>query len=219
MDQFASVHGRRDHVLALDCRTLEFEPVALPAGVRIVVADTRVRRELAASEFNVRRRECEEAVEVLGRALPGIRALRDVSPAELAAHGGVLRDVVRRRARHVVEEIARVSALLPAVRAGDAAALGRAMVEAHESGRDLYEVSCAELDVMVEEATRIPGCHGARLTGAGFGGCTVSLVEGAAAEDFRERLARAYAARTGIAPEVWICRAEDGAEVILPPRG
>jgi galactokinase len=219
MDQFASVHGLRDHALWLDCRTLDFEPVALPAGVRVVVADTRVRRELATSEFNLRRRECEEAVETLRRVLPGIRALRDVSPAELSAHAGLLREVVGRRARHVVEEIARVRAVLPAVRAGDAAALGRAMVAAHESGRDLYEVSCPELDVMVEEATKIPGCHGARLTGAGFGGCTVSLVDGDVAEEFSTRLAGAYAARTGIAPEVWICRAGAGAEVIPPPSG
>ncbi len=217
MDQFASVHGRRDHALLLDCRTRAFEPVALSTDTRIVVADTRGRRELASSEFNLRRRECEEAVAILSRSLPGVRALRDVSPQMLAEHGQRLPETLRRRARHVVEEIARVQALLPAVRRGDTSAIGRAMVEAHVSGRDLYEVSCPELDVMVEEAMKLPGCRGSRLTGAGFGGCTVSLVDAARAEEFRAALAKNYAGRSGITPEIWVCRAEAGAEVI-PPR-
>ncbi len=217
MDPFASVHGQRDHALLLDCRTLVFEPAPLSAGTRIVVADTRVRRELAASEFNARRRECEEAVAILSRMLPGVRALRDVSPEMLGEQGHRLPEILRRRARHVVGEIARVQAVLPAVRRGDTSALGRAMVEAHVSGRDLYEVSCPELDVMVEEAMKLPACHGSRLTGAGFGGCTVSLVDAAGAEEFRAALARAYTRRSGIVPEIWVCRAEAGAEV-TPPR-
>ncbi|MGH7822291.1 MAG: galactokinase, partial [Candidatus Binatia bacterium] len=127
-----------------------------------------------------------------------------------------LPDVILRRARHVVREIARVAAVMPLAADGDAAALGGAMLASHASGRDLYQVSCAELDAMVEIASAIDGCHGARLTGAGFGGCTVNLVARGRAADFRLELARAYERRIGLRPEVWICEAADGVEVIDP---
>jgi len=215
MDQFVSVHGKRDGALFLDCRSLEWKTVPLPAETRLVVADSKVRRELASSEFNVRRRECEEAVAALGGALPGIRSLRDVSPDDLERHGHLLSPVLRRRARHVVGEIARVAAVIADVERGDAAALGRAMTDAHQSGRFLYEVSCDELDLLVESAIGLDGCHGARLTGAGFGGCTVSLVDAAAADEFATALARIYHEATGHRADVWICRAADGMSVKL----
>jgi galactokinase len=216
MDPFTSVHGKRGHALLLDCRSLEWRAVPLPAATVIVVADTKVRRQLAESEFNLRRRECEAAVAVLRRTLPAIRNLRDVSLAELERRREALPEPLFARARHVVEEIARVQAVIPDVERGDAAALGRAMTTAHRSGRDLYEVSCYELDVLVDAALSLEGCYGARLTGAGFGGCTVSLVATARGARFARELERAYRQATGVTPEVWICEADEGAEVIVP---
>jgi galactokinase len=214
MDPFTSIHGKRGHALLLDCRSLESKPVELPARTAIVIADTKVRRQLAESEFNLRRRQCEEAVEILRRGRATIKSLRDVSPAELDRRRGDLSEILFRRARHVVEEIARVEAVIPDVERGDAAALGRAMTAAHRSGRDLYDVSCYELDVLVESAVRIDGCYGARLTGAGFGGCTVSLVEAGGAARFAAELTRAYRAATAATPEIWICTADQGAEIM-----
>ncbi len=216
MDQFASVHGQHDHALLLDCRSFDWRTVPLPPRTVVVVADTRVRRELAGSEFNLRRRQCEDAVRGLRRVLPGIASLRDVTPEQFLEHERVLPGVLARRARHVVFEIDRVARAIPAIERGEAEALGRAMTEAHVSGRDLYEVSCPELDRLVEDAVALEGCHGARLTGAGFGGCTVSLVDVEAAEEFRVRLAASYEAATGITPASWTCRAADGAEVSSP---
>ena len=213
MDQFVSVHGEAGHALFLDCRSLAWKPVRLPRDVRLVIADTKVRRELAASEFNVRRRECELVVESLRRVLPGIRSLRDVSIDDLERHEEVLDERLRRRARHVVGEIARVRDVIPAVERGDAIALGAAMIAAHQSGRYLYEVSCDELDLLVDTAVTLEGCYGARLTGAGFGGCTVSLVAASAAERFVAALGDAYRAATGITPELWLCSAAEGAGV------
>jgi galactokinase len=176
MDQFASAHGRAGQALFLDCRTLEWQPVPLPAETSIVVADTKVRRSLAQSEYNVRHAQCREAVRLLAERLPGIRALRDVTPEQFVRHGGVLPEVVRRRAQHIVEECDRVLKSVEWLRTGDAASFGQAMFEGHASLRDLYEVSCPELNAMVEAARPIEGCYGARLTGAGFGGCAVALV-------------------------------------------
>jgi galactokinase len=214
MDPFTSIHGRKGHSILLDCRSFESKPVPLPAQTAIVVADTKVRRQLAESEFNLRRRQCEEAVEILRRVRPTIRNLRDVSPAELERRREDLPELLFRRARHVVEEIARVETVIPDVERGDAAALGRAMTAAHRSGRDLYDVSCTELDVLVESAVRIDGCFGARLTGAGFGGCTVSLVEAAGAARFAAELSRVYREATATTPEIWICAADQGAELM-----
>jgi len=213
MDPFTSLHGRRGYALLLDCRSFEWRPVTLPVGTAIVISDTRVRRELAASEFNVRRRQCEEVVSILRRSMPEVRSLRDVSRAQLEDRRGDLSSLLFRRAQHVVEEIARVETVIADVERGDANALGRAMTAAHRSGRDLYEVSSPELDVLVESAVRIEGCYGARLTGAGFGGCTVSLVDAGRAERFARELSRAYREATRRTPHVWICAAADGASV------
>ena len=214
MDQFISALGQRDSALLIDCRRLDYELVPIPARTAIIVADTRVRRELVASEYNARRRECEEGVRLLQRYLPGITALRDVSPVQFAEHQDRLPDIVRRRCRHVVHENDRVLRAVAALRAGDVGTFGQLMNESHTSLRDDYEVSCRELDMLVEAAWRVEGVCGSRMTGAGFGGCTVSLVDESAVGAFRERVAAAYQAATGTAPEIYVCRAEAGVGVV-----
>jgi galactokinase len=214
MDQFASVCGRAGHALLLDCRTLEWEPVLLPDGVAIVAADTMVRRALGRSEYNTRRAQCEEAVRILAGVLPGVKALRDVSVGDFNRHARRLPEGIAKRARHVVEECARTRAAVDVLRTGRAAEFGALMNECHASLRDLYEVSCPELDAMVGAAQKIEGCYGARLTGAGFGGCTVNLVAASAADGFKRALAAEYEKATGKKPEIYVCRASDGAEII-----
>ena len=214
MDQFASACGRAGHALLLDCRTLAWQPVPLPAGVAVVVADTMVRRELGSSEYNLRRAQCEEAVRALSAHLPGIRALRDVAVADFNRYAAQLPEVVARRARHVVEECDRTQRAVVLLQAGRAEEFGQLMNACHASLRDLYEVSCPELDTMVSAAQALPGCYGARLTGAGFGGCTVNLVAAAAAADFTRALAARYEQATGKRPDIYVCTAADGARVL-----
>ena len=209
MDQFASACGKRDHALFLDCRSLEWQTVPLPADTAIVVADTAVPRSLSDSAYNERRSACEEAARLLG-----VPSLRDVSVAEFQRNKSTLPEFVAHRAQHVVEEIQRTEQAVFLLRQGNVRAFGRLMNEGHESLRNLYEVSCLELDVMVEIARSLDGCYGARLTGAGFGGCTVNLVEQNKAEAFAADLARHYASQTGKIPSVYICRAEDGAGMV-----
>ncbi|HEU0294452.1 MAG TPA: galactokinase [Anaerolineales bacterium] len=209
MDQFASACGKRDHALFLDCRSLEWQPVPLPAGVSIVVADTAVPRSLSTSAYNERRSACEEAARLLGA-----KSLRDVSAAEFHRSKSRLPELVARRAQHVVEEIQRTEQAVFLLKHGNTQAFGRLMNECHESLRDLYEVSCPELDIMVNLARSLDGCYGARLTGAGFGGCTVNLVAQTEAEAFANELASRYTRETGKIPSVYICRAEEGAGMV-----
>ncbi len=211
MDQFIAVLGQRGHALLIDCRSLAHELVPLPTGLRVVVADTMKRRGLVDSEYNLRRQQCEEGVERLQEHLPGIRALRDVSSADLVRYGHTLPEVVRRRCMHVVQENERVLRAVAALREGDAVAFGRLMNASHASLRDLYEVSCRELDLMVEIARSVDGCLGARMTGAGFGGCTVNLVEEGAVSRFQEIVRKAYERQTGLAPHLYVCAASEGA--------
>jgi len=212
MDQFISSLGRRGHALFIDTRTLEHEAVPLPEqGFRILVSDTRKQRGLVDSEYNARRRECERAVELLRPHLPGIRALRDVTQEDFARHAGDLPDIVRRRARHVVTENARVLESVAALKAGDLDRFGRLMNESHESLRHDYEVSSPELDALVEEAHAVEGVLGSRMTGAGFGGCTVSLVAEEAVDRFQREVGRRYWARTGLQPLFYVCTAAQGA--------
>lgn len=213
MDQMASVCGQAGHALLLDCRSLEVTPVPLPADVALLVVDSGVRRSLAASEYNRRRAECEEAVRLLAQHLPGIRALRDVSLADFERYQHVLPDVLRRRVRHVVNANARVLEAVEALRESDLARFGAAMRHGHESLRDDYEVSAPELDLLVETAWEAPGCYGARLTGAGFGGCILALAESAAVEELSDRLRQAYQARFDRQPVFYLCHAADGAGV------
>jgi galactokinase len=214
MDQFASAHGVEGHALYLDTRTLDWRSVPLPAGAVVVIADSKVRRSLANSAYNERRAACEEAVRLLQPALPGIRALRDVTPAQFQANAGRLPAVVAKRAQHVVEECARVDEAIVKLEAGDAAGFGQLMFAGHASLRDLYEVSVPELDSLVAIASSLPGCLGARLTGAGFGGCTVNLVQEAHAPAFIEQLKEHYYQATGKAAEVYLCRASQGPQVL-----
>lgn len=212
MDQMASVWGREGHAVLIDCRTLEVEHVPIPPGVSILVADTLVRRELAASEYNRRRRECEEAVRILSQYIPGIRALRDVTPEDLERFGHHLPPVLLKRARHVVHSNARVLTTVRAFRAGDLETVGEAMRRSHISLRDDYEVSSPELDTLAEAAWEVPGCYGARLTGAGFGGCIVALADKGAVDELERHLKRVYEVRFGRTPTVLVCQPSGGAE-------
>lgn len=214
MDQFASVCGVAHHALLFDCRKRTWQTVPLPTDVAIVVADTMVRRTLAGSEYNTRRAQCEAAVHTLARWLPHVTALRDVAVDDFNHFARRLDPVVERRARHVVEECARTRAAADDLRAGRLADFGARMNECHRSLRDLYEVSCHELDVMVQVAQQLEGCYGARLTGAGFGGCTVNLVAASAAATFTRELAERYHQQIGVKPDIYVCRASDGAQVV-----
>ena len=213
MDQFASAHGVDGHALYLDTRSLEWRAVPLPQEVAIIIADSKVRRSLANSAYNERRASCEEAVRLLKRDLPGIRALRDVTPAQFYPLASQLPETVRKRAQHVVEECARVEEAILKLEAGDAVGFGQLMYAGHASLRDLYEVSCTELNVLVDTASTLPGCQGARLTGAGFGGCTVNLVEENQAPAFIEQLKDQYLQVTGKYAEVYLCHASQGPQV------
>ncbi|NJC95139.1 MAG: galactokinase [Anaerolineales bacterium] len=209
MDQFASACGQRNHALFLDCRSLEWQTVPLPKDAAIVIADTTVRRSLSTSAYNDRRAACEEAARLLG-----VKSLRDVSVEMFHRNRGKLPAMVARRAQHVVEEIQRTEQSVFLLKQGNAKAFGRLMNECHASLRDLYEVSCPELDAMVEIAQSLPGCRGARLTGAGFGGCTVNLVDIEKAAGFTQKLAVAYERRTNRQAKIYICQAEEGAGVV-----
>lgn len=213
MDQFASANGVEGHALYFDTRSLEFRPVPLPAGTVIVIADSGVRRTLTTSAYNDRRAACEQAVALLKPHLPGMTALRDVTPADFVRLAHLLPELVARRAQHIVEECARMEEAVRVLEAGDADAFGRLMLAGHASLRDLYEVSCTELDVLVDIAKNLPGCFGARLTGAGFGGCTVNLVEEGQAEQFISVLKKAYEETTRRKAEVYLCRASQGVHV------
>jgi galactokinase len=215
MDQFISCLGKRDHALFIDCRSLQYDAIPLQAAGHVfMVADSRQSRELAASEYNVRRGECEQAVAAMGAGLPGIRALRDVSPEQFLRESWRLDTVTGRRARHVVSEDDRVLQAIAALRAGRLTEFGGLMNQSHESLRYDYEVSSRGLDVLVGAARAVEGCLGARLTGAGFGGCTVSLVRQEAVAEFERQVSQIYERELGLAPIIYACTAEDGAGVI-----
>lgn len=213
MDQFASLHGVEDHTLYFDTRSLVWEALPLPPSTALVIADTGIRRNLADSGYNERRRSCERAVKILQTHLPEIGSLRDVSPVELAALSEFLPVPVRQRAEHVVKEIARVETAVIALRRSDKRTFGALMFAGHASLRDLYEVSCPELDILVEIAHPLPGCLGARMTGAGFGGCTVNLVEETETQNFIKSLRTAYQEEVGHTPQIYLCKASEGARL------
>jgi galactokinase len=213
MDQFTSACGIKDRILYLDCRSLDWRSLRLPEKTVLVIADTAVRRSLTDSAYNDRHASCEEAVRILKEYLPGIYSLRDVSLEQFQRYSDRLPPVVARRARHVIEEIARTELAMALLENNNAAGFGGLMNACHVSLRDLYEVSCPELDTMVALAQSLPGCYGARLTGGGFGGCTVNLVAASAGDSFAGQLAAGYEKATGLHPEVFICHAADGASV------
>lgn len=212
MDQFASCCGAQDHALLLDCRSLEYEELPLPEGVRLILCNTMVKHSVSGGgEYNERRAEVEEGVALLRNSNPAIRTLRDVSEAELRSHSTEMTDEVFRRCFHVVTEDARVQRAAAALRRHEFAEFGQLMYEAHASMRDNYAASCVEADVLVELAAKQPGCFGARITGAGFGGCTVNLVAAEYAEEFAANIGSEYREATGIQADIYLCSAADGA--------
>ena len=214
MDQFACAHGVARHALYFDTRSLQWQPLPMPPDSAVVIADSGLRRQLAASGYNQRRVECEQAVSLLRTRLPDIRSLRDVSPAQLDEHEDCLPPEIRKRARHVVEEIARVQQACFCLAQDDAAGFGRLMVVGHASLRDLFEVSLPELDGLVDAALSIEGCCGARLTGAGFGGCTVNLVARESAGDFMAELGRRYRQDFDRQAVIYCCQPSRGAHLL-----
>ena len=213
MDQLAIARGAAGSALLIDCRTLATEPVPLPAGIRILVLDSGVPRTLAGSAYNTRRAECEAALCGLQDVAPELRALRDVSIDLLAGHAGRLSDVELRRARHVITENARVQAAVTALHAGDGETFGRLMVESHTSLREDYEVSGPELDTLVDIALATPGVLGARLTGAGFGGCAVAVVTADSAERAATTIPARYRDTTGRPGTAWVTVPSEGTHV------
>jgi galactokinase len=214
MDQMAATFGEKGRALLLDCRSLERETVELPPGLKIVVVNSGVRHSLGSSAYNQRRAECEEGVRIMSSSLPNLRALRDVAPAELERFLPALSPVVARRCRHVVSENARVGQAVAALRSGDTKRLKTLMAASHASLRDDYEVSCPELDVLVDLALPLPYCHGARLTGAGFGGSTVNMVAAGAVELFSQTIVSGYQKRCGRAAEIHVFEPSAGAGVL-----
>jgi galactokinase len=216
MDQLIAVLGRRGHALLIDCRTLETTQIPLDTKeVALVICDTRVKHALASSAYNERRRECERGVELLRDKLPGLRALRDVSLEDFQKHEWLLPEVIRRRCRHVVTENARTLAAADALRAGDLALMGRLMYLSHQSLRDDYEVSCLELDLLVKIASSTEGVIGARMTGGGFGGCTVNLVRRDALAEFQKAIPQKFSEAVSYEPALYPAEPSDGAEEIF----
>jgi galactokinase len=213
MDQLAVALGVAGHALLIDCRSLDTEPVPIPAEVRILVLDSAVARTLAGSAYNQRRAECESALRTLRAVEPRLRALRDVTPDLLATQGWRLAEPQLRRARHVVTENQRVLDSAAALRRGDVDRFGQLLVESHASLRDDYQVSGPELDTLVDIAVKTPGVLGARLTGAGFGGCAVALVTTEQAEHAAALIAARYRQETDRPGSASICTPSDGTRV------
>ncbi len=209
MDQMIAALGQEGHALLIDCRSLEFESLPLPAGTRLLVLDTATRRGLVDSAYNQRVAQCRAAAEYFG-----VPALRDVTLEDFQARGEGLEATIHRRARHVITENQRTLQAVEAMRCDDAARLGALMDASHESLREDYEVSSRELDLMVELARQQRGCYGARMTGAGFGGCAIALVEAKHAPTAAQQIATAYQQATGLTPEVYICTASEGASLV-----
>jgi galactokinase len=212
MDQTVACFGQRGHAILIDCRTLETSPVPLDfARVRVVVANTMAKHALVSSEYNRRREECAEAVRLIRKTRHNVRTLRDVSWTEIEKESEKWPDKIRRRARHVTTEIQRVRNAVTALNRADFKTVARLMAESHASLDQDFEVSCDELNLMVGLARQLPGCYGARMTGGGFGGCTVNLVEAKQAVAFPDALQKAYEKKTGVKAEIYITEPSDGA--------
>ncbi len=211
MDQFISANGARDHALLLDCRDLSFKLAPIPPTVSLVIANTMVKHAVSGGEYTSRRAQVEEAAAVIARHRPEVRFLRDATVEDLAKYGAEMSPNALKRARHVITENRRTVAAADALISHDLPELGRLMAEAHRSYSQDFEASCEEADAMVELAQGLPGLIGARLTGGGFGGCTVNLVESQHAREFAKTLGERYAAKTGIVPQIHLCHASGGA--------
>lgn len=215
MDQFISCLGKAGHALMLDCRSLDFQYIPVPNSVRLVICNTMVKHEHASGAYNRRREECDEGVKLLSKSYPSIRALRDVSVDELEKHAGDLPEIIYKRCLHVVRENQRVLDSAEYLKHNDLGGFGRLMAESHASMRDLYEISCREVDIMVEIANGLPGFRGGRMTGGGFGGCTVNLIDNAEAQSFSKEIASRYQQATGIKPDIYVCTPSNGASAEL----
>jgi galactokinase len=211
MDQFISANGKKDHALLLDCRDLSFRLAPIPAHVALVIANTMVKHSVAGGDYPTRRAESEAACAVIASHRPGVPFLRDATLEDLEKWGHEMAPKSLMRARHVITENLRTVAAAEALLRGDLAELGRLMAEAHTSYSKDFEGSCVEADAMVALAQDLPGLIGARLTGGGFGGCTVNVVEQTQAAAFAEALGGRYAAQFGIVPQIHICHASGGA--------
>lgn len=212
MDQLASACNVKNHALLLDCRSLEFQELPLPATVRLVICNSMVKRELSGSAYNKRREECEEGVRILKQKLPGLAALRDLNMQQLENHRASLPENVYKRCRHVVTENERVKIAADALSHDRLEDLRRVMADSHRSLRDDFQASCLELNLLADLASREKGVHGARMTGAGFGGCTINLVDAGEVDRFQDHVSTEYTRRTGLNPDIFVCSAADGVQ-------
>jgi galactokinase len=211
MDQFISANGARDHALLLDCRDLSYKLAPIPKNIALVIANTMVQHAVTGGEYTSRRAQVEEAAAAIAKHRPEVRFLRDATTEDLRKWGGEMSPEALKRARHVITENIRTVAAADALIQNDMKELGRLMAEAHRSYSQDFEASCPEADTMVALAQDLPGLIGARLTGGGFGGCTVNLVHADHAPGFAGQLGARYAESTGITPQIHVCRASDGA--------
>jgi galactokinase len=214
MDQYISCCGVAGHALLIDCRSLESRNVAIAPDLRLLIANSRVRHQHAGGEYNLRREACEEGVRLLSRYLGPIQALRDVTPKQLEAKRRKLPDLIYRRCRHIVTENARVLEAERALEAGDFVACGRAMNASHVSMRDDFEITCPEVDMLAGLAQTVKGVYGSRMTGGGFGGCTISLIEASAVEKASQMLTDGYRIGMGRDVDIYVCTPSDGAQLI-----
>jgi galactokinase len=214
MDQYVAVFGQDNAALEIDCRSLTHQAVSLPSNVEILAVNTMVKHDLAQSAYKERTEQCAAAVEAIRAHWPEVRSLRDVDASMLAAVFASLPEIPARRARHIVSENDRVKQFVSACQTGDLRKMGDLFFASHRSLRDDYEVSCAELDFLVDSAQAIDGVYGARMTGGGFGGCTVNLVDPAAEEKFQNEIVKRYRKRFSIDPPVYQCRPSAGAAEI-----
>ncbi|HWZ12840.1 MAG TPA: galactokinase [Acidobacteriaceae bacterium] len=215
MDQLVVCCGKADHAMMLDCRTLDFKLVEIPSHVRIVLCNSMVKHSISGGEYNTRRAEIEEGVKILQRQNPSIKFLRDATMDDLLAHKAEMPDNVFRRCRHVITENQRVLDGAAAFESGDLKHFGQLMKQSHDSYRNDFEASCEECDILVELAQKLPGCYGARLTGGGFGGCTVNLVEDTDADAFVEAMRDGYKRAAGITAEIYLTKASDGVHPVI----
>ena len=214
MDQFVALFGEERRALMLDCRSLDYKLLPVPDTVRLVICNTMVKHALASGAYNERRAECEAGVKHFARFLPDVKTLRDVTLNNLEQYGRDLPEVIYRRCLHVITENARVLAASEALEQDDLHRFGKLMAESHVSLRDDYEVSSRELDLMVKLAADVEGVYGARMTGGGFGGCTINLVDADHVDKFTRTVAEGYEQSTSLKPEIYVCEASKGAEQI-----
>jgi galactokinase len=212
MDQFIAMNGEANHALLIDCRALTFTPIPIPANVKLIISNSMVSHSIAGGEYNTRRSELERGTEILRSFLPAVRKLRDVSEDDLERFGRNMSEAVLRRCRHVVSENRRVLAFAEACQQEDLTRMGTLMNESYVSYRDDFEASCPEVEVLVQAAQEQSGCYGSRLTGGGFGGCTVSLVQDEYADRFVEAVREKYFRKTAIHSDIYCCTATDGAK-------